>query len=124
MITPLSPRISPSAAESADPVAEGSPGWHRKHVMPATGGVGAGGLKRGRIEVAAQDLGQLVGVIHVERDGTGSAAVQRDIVVGAGEPGGDLFGSRLDWACQWSPTTVPGCLVPRLTGSTYQPCSA
>ena len=70
--------LAPTLGQPAEPVAEGAARRHREHVVPAAGNVGAGRLVRRRVEVPAQHLGQLAGIVDVEHDGAGPPAVQHD----------------------------------------------
>ena len=69
-----------------------------------------------------QNIRDLVGVVNVEHNRTRPPAVQSNIVIGSGEPGGDLLGVAAGLVLPVLPTMLPGCLLPRLTGSTYHPC--
>ena len=84
--------FTPAAAEAAGAVTQRPPGRLGEDVMPAARNIRPCRLERRRTEVRAQYVGQLVGGVRVEHDGAGSAAVQRNVVIGSGEPRSDLLG--------------------------------
>ena len=104
MMTPLSPRISPTGTPGCRSCARVA----SEKVMPPPGCVGPGGLVRRGVEVRPPVGGHQLGLVDVEHDRAGPAAVQRDAVVVPANHAVICCGSRLDWSCHFSPTMLPG----------------
>ena len=98
LMTPFSPRTSPHPWPVGRARCRGCGPLASEHVVPAAWAVGAGRLVRRSCEVLAHHLGQPFGAVDVEHDGSVTAAVQHELVVGSGEPSRRSCSGR-DWTC-------------------------